>query len=384
MFRIGTAPGRLLLTWLLAAMLSGCSTTNPYFDPAKAHHRPNGFANSDVSERTGGAPLHEILWRRLRGDFRPLSEPQGGYAAFAKRWQVPVDTQQLQASDGPPRITWLGHATMLLQVAGRNILIDPNLSSFAGPTSWLSAKRRVPSVLSIDQLPPIHLVLISHNHYDHLDQASIEKLLALGHTPKFIVPLGVKAWFTGLGIDQVQELDWWDHIELGNLDIHFTPAQHWSKRTPFDTNASLWGGFFLNIAVDRNKTTFFYTGDTGYSQDFKEIRRRLGPVDLLAVPIGAYEPREFMRPQHNNPDEAVQIAEDTEARHAIGVHWGSFAISQENFDQPPQDLAQALSRRQIPASRFWMLRQGETRLLPLPHPAPPDGTIRSPGTPSQR
>lgn len=349
---------------LLILALAACSTANTSYNPSKSHHRPDGFVNNDPTVRGGTLPWYEIMHRRWRGDFRPLAEPEGGYAAFAERWRAIPDRAQLDNPAGPPRITWLGHATLLLQAGGRNILIDPNLSDFAGPVSWLSARRQVPPPLTVTELPRIDLVLISHNHYDHLDEPTLRALLARGDTPEFLVPLGVKAWFDKLGIDRVRELDWWQRIDFDGLRIHFTPAQHWSKRTLFDANATLWGGFFLDISSDGRKSTFLYTGDTGYSADFKEIRRRLGPVDLLAVPIGAYEPRDFMRRQHNNPDEAVQIMEDTEARHAIGVHWGSFALSQENFDQPPRDVAAALEKRQLPESRFWLPRQGETRPLP--------------------
>lgn len=356
--------GKLLAALLLALAAAGCSTVNTGYDPSKPHHRPEGFVNNDPAVRGGSSPWYEIMLRRWRGDFRPLAEPAGGYAAFAERWRTTPDRAQLDDPAGPPRITWLGHAAMLVQAGGRNILIDPNLSDFAGPVSWLSAKRQVAPPLTVAELPRIDLVLISHNHYDHLDEPTLRALLDRGDTPEFIVPLGVKAWFDKLGSSRVRELDWWQVVEFDGLRIHFTPAQHWSKRTPFDTNATLWGGFLLDITHHGQRSTFLYTGDTGYSADFREIRHRLGPVDLLAVPIGAYEPRDFMRRQHNNPDEAVQIMEDTEARHAIGVHWGSFAISQESFDQPPRDVAAALERRQLPAARFWLPRQGETRNFP--------------------
>lgn len=349
---------------LLLTLLTGYCAANPYYDAGKAHHRPDGFVNSDPAARIDGAPWYEVLGRRWRGDFLPAAEPAGGYAAFAARWVVQPDRAQLDDPGGLPRLTWLGHATLLVQAGGRNILIDPNLGDYAGPTPWLAARRLVAPPLRVAGLPRIDLVLISHNHYDHLDLSTVQELLARGDRPLFIVPLGVKAWLEDLEVERVRELDWWDRVDFDDLTIYFTPAQHWSKRGLFDANTTLWGGFWLDILSGPARTTFLYTGDTGYSQDFRKIRRRLGAPDLLAVPIGAYEPREFMRRQHANPDDALQIAEDLGARHVVGVHWGSFALSQESFDQPPRDLAAALQRRHLPETLVWWLRQGETRRLP--------------------
>lgn len=345
-----------------ALLLAACASPNPYYDARRPHHRPDGFVNSDQTLVIGQLPWYEITWRRLRGDFRPVAPPAGGYEQFAATWSRPVDLARLGTKSERPRITWLGHAGMLLQLAGRNILIDPHLSDFAGPFRQLSATRRVAPPVRPEDLPAIDYVLISHNHYDHLDKATIQRLLASGQKPRFLVPLGVKAWFDELGIDRVTELDWWDEVAEGSLRIHLTPAQHWSKRTPFDTNLSLWGGFAI-IHDQPAPWRFLYTGDTGYSADFREIRRRLGPIDLLAVPVGAYLPRDFMAPQHTNPDDAVRILLDVDARQALGVHWGTFELTQEPFDQPPVDVATALARHQLSPDRLWMLRHGETRDL---------------------
>lgn len=349
----------------IALLLAACASVNPYYDATRTHHRPDGFANSDRTLNLGQSPWYEITWRRMRGDFRPLNPPAGGYEQFAAKWSSPVDLALLHSRSDSPRITWLGHAGLLLQLAGRNILIDPQLTDFAGPFRQLSATRRVPPPLRPEDLPAIDYVLISHNHYDHLDKATILRLMASGQRPRFLVPLGVKAWFDEHGIGLVSEMDWWDERTDGPLRIHFTPAQHWSKRTPFDTNRSLWGGF----AVTRDAPApwrFLYTGDTGYSADFRDIRQRLGTVDLLAVPVGAYLPRDFMAPQHTNPDDAVSILLDVEAKQAIGVHWGTFELTQEAFDQPPVDVAEALSRQNLGQDRLWMLRHGETRHLEYP------------------
>lgn len=353
---------------LLALALGGCTTVNSWYDPGKAHHRPDGFVNNDPSVR-GGAPWYEVIQRRWRGDFRPLAEPEGGYAAFAERWLASPDRAQLDDPAGPPRITWLGHASLLLQAGGRNILIDPNLSDHAGPFSWLSARRQVPPPLTVKELPRIDLVLISHNHYDHLCYGTLRRLRDAGQSPRFVVPLGLADWFTQRGMGPVTALNWWEHTDIApGVRVVFTPSQHWSRRTPWDTNASLWGGYLLEWARPQAAAPwrFLFPGDTGYSEDFKAIRQRLGPVDFLALPIGAYLPRDFMKPMHVNPEDAVQLMLDVEARQAMGVHWGTFMLTQEAFDHPPRDLAAALAQRGLPLDRVWLLRQGETRAIPLP------------------
>ena len=190
-----------------------------------------------------------------------------------------------------PAITWLGHATLLLRVAGVNVLTDPHLTGRASPLSWVGPKRRVPPALTFAQLPRIDAVVISHNHYDHLDRESVERLNSqAGGPPRFFVPLGLKAWFKDLGIENVVELDWWDRRDYMGLSIHFTPTRHFSGRTPFDLNETLWGGWVVAAPDFR----FYFAGDTAYSGNFKDIGRRLGPFDLAAIPISAYEPRWFM------------------------------------------------------------------------------------------
>lgn len=366
--------GRFAVILLSLLVVGACAQgpVNPYFDPVKAHHRADGFANSDPEAvQAGKSSFWKMMQRRWQGDFEPRQEPAGGYAAFAEAWSTPADRELISRRQREPLVTWLGHATMLLQVGGLNILIDPQFSGHAGPWSVFGAKRRVPVPIMPAELPPIDLVLISHNHYDHLDAASIRRLDAIpGNHTRYLVPLGVKEWFDDQGIGPVDEMDWWSSRQFGEVAVHFTPAQHWSKRTPWDTNRSLWGGFALfywpggigRPSVDPWR--FLYTGDTGYSADFAEIRKRLGRFDLLAAPVGAYQPRDFMAPHHINPDEALQIMEDVGARRLLGVHWGTFELTQEAFDQPPKDLEAARVARRMAADRVWLFKQGESRRVP--------------------
>ena len=332
-----------------------------------AHHRKGGFGNSDARVVIGDFPWYEMVWRSLRGDFKPLAEPAGGYAAFAREWVTPVDHARLAPRQTAPVMTWLGHVSMLLQVGGLNILLDPTLAGFAGPYGRFGAPRRVPAPLTPEELPPIDVVLISHNHYDHLCDDTIGRLMAAGHQPRFFVPLGLKPWFDTRNIPHVTELDWWGQAQINDgLQLHFTPSQHWSRRTPWDTNASLWGGYLLEWNREEGEPwRFLFPGDTGYSADFKAIRARLGAVDFLALPIGAYLPRDFMKNMHVNPADAVQLMLDVEAKQAMGVHWGTFMLTQEAFDHPPRDLAIALRARGLPQDSVWLMRHGETRAIPL-------------------
>ena len=217
------------------------------------------------------------------------------------------------------------------------------------------------------------LLLITHSHYDHLDVSTIAPLLAREPQPRVLVPLGLKAWMQDRGARNVEELDWWDADTIGPLNVRLLPAQHWSRRSLRDTNKTLWGGWEIvwQPQDKRPPWRFVHAGDTGYSEPLQQLlRERIGgPIDLLALPIGAYEPRDFMRLQHVNPDEAVVLAKALDARRALGVHWGTFELSRERFDQPPRDLAVALRAHGLPADYFWLMRQGELRALPADQPA---------------
>ena len=285
---------------------------------------------------------------------------------------VAPDLAFIHANRTEPALTWIGHSSLLLQVDGVNLLIDPVFSRRASPVSFAGPKRHQAPGLRADQLPRIDVVLLSHNHYDHLDRRSMRDVaVQIGGPPAFMVPRGTEAWFATnlpraarnaavVGFDWDDVLRWPGRTR--DLALHFLAVQHWSNRTMLDRNQSLWGSW----AVLHPDFRFWYSGDLGYSNEPRDIGARLGPFDAAAIAIGAYEPRWFMRTQHVDPDEAVQVMLDVNAQEAIGVHWGTFALTDEPLDQPPRDLTAALTARGLPLDRFRVLRHGETRRYGLP------------------
>ncbi|MEO8136710.1 MAG: MBL fold metallo-hydrolase [Betaproteobacteria bacterium] len=336
----------------MALILAGCSTTNPYYDPAVPHRGASGFRNNYNGAMD--ASYWRWKWEAWRNGLP--HPPANGY-----RFPMAVpEVAWLQANRSEPSVTWIGHATLLLQIAGQNILTDPHLSARASPVQFFGPERRVPPGLSYDQLPHIDIVVISHNHYDHLDKGTVARLARQeGGPPHYLVPLGLKSWFHDLGIDTVTELDWWERRDVGGLTIHCVPVQHWSKRTLTDRNATLWSGW----VIEHPSLRVFFAGDTGYSPDFADIGKRFGSFDLAAIPIGAYAPRWFMEPQHVDPAEAIRIHQDLHARQSLGIHWGTFELTDEPLDEPPRVLRAELEKQAIPAERFFVLQHGQTRRI---------------------
>jgi N-acyl-phosphatidylethanolamine-hydrolysing phospholipase D len=351
----------------MLALLPGCTTVNPHFDPTKPHHTPTGFKNnySAAVEKPFGDFLR-WTWQRHTSGLPPA--PQTPTPT------VKADTAFIQANAQPstmqPAITWVGHATMLVQAGGLNVLTDPVFSERTSPVQFIGPQRAQPPGLSMAQLPPIDVVLISHNHYDHLDRNSVLALSNIaGAATLFIVPLGLKKWFTSLGIHNVKELDWWDNATVKGVEFHLTPVQHWSARGIGDRSQTLWGGWSV-FAPDFH---WYYSGDMGYSRDFVDTQQRFAPrqtaalgggFDLALIAVGAYEPRWFMKEQHVNPAEAVQAHQDLKAKCSVGLHWGTFELTDEPLDQPPKDLAAARTAAGVPEADFFLLAVGETRKLP--------------------
>lgn len=267
------------------------------------------------------------------------------------------------------RVTWLGHSTALVQFEGLTLLTDPMLSERASPSQLLGPKRYREAPCQVEHLPPVHAVLISHNHYDHLDMNTVSHLNSrFAESLRWFVPLGLGPWMEHVGCDNVVELDWWEENcvpEHGDVSFVLTPAQHWCKRTIGDDNKVLWGSW---CAIGK-RYRFFFAGDTGYCDAFKQVGQVYGPFDLAAIPIGAYEPRWFMKYQHVNPEEAVLVHKDVRSRASLAVHWGTFSLANEYYLDPPVKLRESLERHGIAPETFFTLKHGESRLLHAKIPA---------------
>ena len=252
--------------------------------------------------------------------------------------------------------TWIGHCTLLLQFGGMNMLTDPHFTNRASPVPFAGPKRTTPVGLALSDMPGIDIVLLSHNHYDHLDYSSI--LMVNEHSPgaTFIVPLRLGNWVRECGVKNIVELDWWQEKKVGGISVTSVPTQHWSNRIVIDRNKTLWSGFVL----DSGDFKFLFIGDSGYSKDFGDIRDRFGGFDLAAIPIGAYNPRWFMKEAHQNPEEAVQCMLDLNAKKAIATHWGTFQLTLEKMDEPPQRLAKARDAAGLAKDDFQALMHGQT------------------------
>jgi L-ascorbate metabolism protein UlaG (beta-lactamase superfamily) len=310
--------------------------------------------------------------------FNPAGQrPAAGFSSLPKWWYqrmrgqgtpwpktVPAPaTPQLPAAvpAGQVAVTFIGHSTFLLQLPGLTILTDPVFSQRAGPFSWAGPKRMCPPALALADLPPIDVVLVSHNHYDHLDLPAL-RWLGRERRPLMVTTLGNKAWLERRGVERVVELDWWQaHRATAELEIVCTPAQHFAARWPWDRCKTLWGGFALRTPAGG----IYFAGDSGLCGAFEEIGTRLGPFALALIPIGAYEPRWFMQPVHCTPGEAVQIHRAVRARQSVGMHFGTFQLTDEGIDAPLHDLAAARTVHGIPVGEFTTLGFGKTRLFTL-------------------
>lgn len=301
----------------------------------------------------GFSSLPRWWWQQLTtGEFHrwPKSVPA------PRRPMLPT-----QITPGEVAVTFVGHSTFLLQLDGLTVLTDPVFARCAGPFGLLGPKRARPPALRLDELPPIDVVLVSHNHYDHLDLATL-RWLARERRPTFVTSLGNKAWLEARGVAPAAEFDWWQSAEVtSGLRVTATPAQHFAARTPWDRCRTLWNAFLLHTPAG----DVFFGGDSGWGPHFTAIRERLGAPDLALMPIGAYEPRWFMTPVHMNPDESVRAHVALGARRSIGMHFGTFQLTNEAIDEPLRALAAARIAQSVREEDFTTLDFGETRTIRL-------------------
>ncbi|UCD37360.1 MAG: MBL fold metallo-hydrolase [Fidelibacterota bacterium] len=317
------------------------------------HHLTKGFRNPWSDEREYGF-RDFFRWRQYRKEVEHSS-------SFRDAAALPIVEPNWLVIHEPGDslvVTWIGHATCLVQIGGLSILTDPIFSDRCSPVSFAGPQRVTPLPLDPARLPAIDYVLISHNHYDHLDRATVR---LLGNHPTWFVPLGLKAWFARQGITNTVEMDWWDSTELRNGgEVVCVPARHFSSRTPWNRNEVLWAGWVLSSGKQR----FYYAGDTGYSVHFAEIGAKVGPIDLALLPIGAYKPEWFMLPMHISPQQAVQAHLDLGVERSVGIHWGTFILADEPFEEPPRLFRASAVEAGLSEDQIIVLQHGQTLVLP--------------------
>jgi N-acyl-phosphatidylethanolamine-hydrolysing phospholipase D len=330
----------------------------------RPHHAPaGGFQNPWLGAIPGrfGAFLKWILIERRER----LRAPVAGPDAFPR---ATPGFASPRAGRDELTVTWVGHASFLLQIGGLNLLTDPMWSRRASPVQWAGPQRFTAPGVPFDTLPPIDGVLVSHNHYDHLDDRTVRALAVRAPAARWLAPLGLRPWLRQRGVSRVLELDWWEETRLGDVAVGCTPAQHFSGRTPTDRNRTLWCGWSVAAPARR----LLFAGDSGYHPEFAAIGDRFGPFHLTLMPIGAYDPRWFMRPVHMNPEEAVQAFRDLHTSRPplpggrvvmVGMHWGTFRLTDEPPDEPPTRARDAWAAAGLPADDLWVLAHGETRRL---------------------
>jgi N-acyl-phosphatidylethanolamine-hydrolysing phospholipase D len=327
------------------------------------HHRPGGgFRNPWPNSQPAGfrAFLKWVLWERLTQQ-RPARIPAAPLQTVAPSFQTP------RAAPDAVTITWVGHASFLLQIGGLNVLTDPMWSERASPVRFAGPRRHVAPGIDFDALPPIDLVVQSHDHYDHLDDATVRRLAARCPDAPWLTPLGVGGFVRTRGVRLVRELDWWGDTTIGPLAVTATPAQHFSGRSFSQRDRTLWCGWALRAGG----RAVWFAGDTAYHPDFGAIGARVGPFDAVLMPVGAYEPRWFMRTVHMNPEDAVSAFLDlrsgwggVETRTVVvPMHWGTFRLTDEPLDEPPVRTAAAWAAAGLVPGDLWVLAPGETRRI---------------------
>jgi N-acyl-phosphatidylethanolamine-hydrolysing phospholipase D len=323
------------------------------------HHTGRGFRNPWPDAEARG--LRDVLrwsFQRRRQDLAP--DPAPG------TFPVAQPTFSARAAENELSATWVGHSTVLLQIGAINLLLDPMWSTRASPVSFAGPRRFVAAAVDLEALPPIDVILISHNHYDHLDRSTVRALARRMPAIEWLVPLGLAGLVRRWGATRIRELDWWQEERVatpsGEVQVAATPAQHFSARGFGDRGRTLWCSWLMKNEHARA----FFAGDTAYHPEFGEIARRYAPFDLLMLPIGAYEPRWFMRSVHMNPPEALRAyAELSSAQDELPallpIHWGTFRLTDEAMQEPPEWTQRLWKEAGYDPGHLWLLRHGETK-----------------------
>lgn len=320
-----------------------------YQGPKSDHFDGKRFSNIDGIRARGFFDIIKWALTEEPGEWEELSEKQASFG----------EPPRARIEDDSIHVTFINHATFLIQTGGLNILTDPIWSLRASPFQWIGPKRMRPPGIRFEDLPNIDLVLISHNHYDHLDIHTVKRLQQ-EHNPHFIMPLGVSLYLHQNGITQTTEMDWWERREFSStISISAVPSQHFSGRGLSDRDKTLWCGYML----ETDAGTVYFAGDTGYDGFFKEIGSKFDPIDLALIPIGAYQPRWFMEPIHVDPEQAVQIHLDIGAGKSIGMHFGTFPLADDGMNEPLEELATAKKKYGIAGKDFITLEPGAKNIF---------------------
>ncbi|MFH2130532.1 MAG: MBL fold metallo-hydrolase [bacterium] len=338
-------------SFLALQPLIGCSAQVMPMEGKPPHHTTTGFRNYPVTP-PHGTPGFGFMVNRIKAFFSSPEIPPDHVIGESQA------IAEFQRSQGNLSVTWIGHSSYLLKIDGKTILLDPYFSDLASPLI-IGPKRYVPPGISLKNLPPIDGIILSHNHYDHLDAETVENLTGKEKIRVF-VPLGLKPFFTDRGYTRVSELDWHESIEMDGLRLTALPAVHFSSRWINDRNETLW----CSWAIQSESISLYFAGDTGYSPTlFREIGTSFRSFDMAIVPIGAYNPQSVMKPVHTNPEEAIQLANDVRADIIIPSHWGTIELTDEPHWEPPERYRAFAAKNGIADSRAWVMKVGETRSI---------------------
>lgn len=329
----------ILLVILIGYLLS----CKPYKGPISDHFDGKKFINPSRRPANGLKEVGEYGRKRKPDRWTIVRDPE------YKTRTVPAPQR------GKVQYTFINHSTFIIHIDGLNILTDPIWSERCSPFQFAGPRRMRPPGIAFENLPKIDLVILSHNHYDHMDKNTLKKIQQK-HNPSYIVPLGLSPLMKKWGCKKVEELDWWQETTFQNLKIKATPANHFSSRGIFDRDKTLWSGYILESTASK----IYYTGDTGYSDIFKEIGATEGPFDLSFIPIGAYKPEWFMSPIHISPDEAIQVHHDVRSRQSVAMHFGTFPLADDNPERSTSRLRVLLEEDH---SQFSIPKEGETYVL---------------------